>query len=539
MANIFKVFYPNQEIYSTLSYQEQKKTSNLVIGDVICTLMFIPTAVMQFLIHSSLSGILLVATLFVFIISLLSIKKGKLYTGSYLSTIGFIISCGTIAFALSTDLTIHVGYRIMAFCVTMGIINSMITLKPRQVIFFYLACQAMMAAVPFTILKPLMADNAKSIYEVLFITSLGFSMGSLILYYSIKLNNQIIKHGEQEHNESKKSLNKITDVLTQVKDSLNIGQKLNLASNTASDSSKKINDLYKVLINEMDELTTQTSNVKNASEEVNYNAGRIDEGIKVQNDSLSETSSAMTQISANLTNINGIAEKRRQGMEKVATLLNQNTSIIKDLVKEVEKLRESSQGIEAFVKTVDSIAAQTSLLAMNASIEAAHAGSKGQGFSVIALEIRKLSEETTRNAAKIADTVHENLSVVESTIQQISRFAKENEASSQEIYSSVNAMEEILRGISEIDSGTRDVMHSLHNVVEKAGENGKMITSVVNQISAQDSSITNITNSTEVLRERVNEIHDTLSDINGAITDIETSSKENEEVSARINALLE
>lgn len=539
MASIFKFFYPNQEVYSTLSYQEQKKTSNLVIGDVICILTFIPTALMQFLIHSPLSGILLVATLFVFLISLISIKKGKLCTGSYLSTIGFIISCGTIAFALSTDLTIHVGYRIMAFCVTMGIINSMIALKPRQVIFFYLACQVMMVAVPFTILKPLMSDNAKSIYEVLFITSLGFLMGTLILYYSIKLNNQIIKHGEQEHNESKKSLNKITDVLTQVKDSLNIGQKLNLASNTASDSSKKINDLYKVLINEMDELTTQTSNVKNASEEVNYNAGKIDEGIKVQNDSLSETSSAMTQISANLTNINGIAEKRRQGMEKVATLLNQNTSIIKNLVKEVEKLRESSQGIEAFVKTVDSIAAQTSLLAMNASIEAAHAGSKGQGFSVIALEIRKLSEETTRNAAKIADTVHENLSVVESTIQQISRFAKENEASSQEIYSSVNAMEEILRGISEIDSGTRDVMHSLHNVVEKAGENGKMITSVVNQISAQDSSITNITNSTEVLRERVNEIHDTLSDINGAITDIETSSKENEEVSARINALLE
>ena len=82
----------------------------------------------------------------------------------------------------------------------------------------------------------------------------------------------------------------------------------------------------------------------------------------------------------------------------------------KQLTQFVEEINEdgteviiTAAGMAAALPGV--VAAQTGLLAMNASIEAAHAGSLGKGFSIIAHEIRSLSEETTKNAEKISDII--------------------------------------------------------------------------------------------------------------------------------------
>ena len=61
---------------------------------------------------------------------------------------------------------------------------------------------------------------------------------------------------------------------------------------------------------------------------------------------------------------------------------------------------------------------------MNASIEAAHAGESGKGFSVIAQEIRKLSEETTHNANLISETLQSNSEIVGQTAQSVRLFAE-------------------------------------------------------------------------------------------------------------------
>lgn len=85
-------------------------------------------------------------------------------------------------------------------------------------------------------------------------------------------------------------------------------------------------------------------------------------------------------------------------MKHMMSTLDAEKKLIRQIVEEVALVKESSDGISTFIKTVDSIAQQTGVLAMNASIEASHAGEKGKGFSVIAQEIRKLSDQTTSNA---------------------------------------------------------------------------------------------------------------------------------------------
>lgn len=538
MAHPIQRLYPDKKIYSKFSYKEQKKVANLVIGNLLCMGLFILTTVFMFAIKSPISAFLLLLTSLAFIISSILVKTGKVFQGSWLATVGYLLGTGVITFFVQTDISIHVGYRVFGFAIVMAILNAMISLKPLQIIVFYIVIQVFQIVAVFTVEAPLLPENLSSIIEVVVICGLGSLVGTLSLYYTNKLNDNIIKHSEKEHEEAQGSLEKITTVLSKTQESLNIGQKLNEAAKSASESSSKINDLYSLLMKESEALTVQTSNAKSASEEVNNQAEKIDLSIKSQNNALSNTSAAMTEISANISNINVIAGKRREGMENVAKIIKEQSVSINSLVAGVEKLRESSKKISDFVKTVDSIAGQTSLLAMNASIEAAHAGNMGKGFSVIALEIRKLSEETTKNANLIAETLKENAAVVQNTIEQVQGFARSNEGSSEEIFSSVSAMEEILRGISEMDAGTKDVMHSLQDVVDMAHENGDMITNVVNQIASQDESFSGITNSTNVVKNRVEEISSILESINATVNVIQLSAKQNEEVAEKIEDLL-
>nr|MCR4790510.1 hypothetical protein [Treponemataceae bacterium] len=292
------------------------------------------------------------------------------------------------------------------------------------------------------------------------------------------------------------------------------------------------------LMQSVKELMDQTETVKNFSEKVNVNAGHMSDAIQKQNTSLSQTSTAMTEISSNINNINKIAEKRREGMAGAAETLDKQKILVTKLVDDVERVKSSSQQISKFVETVDAIASQTNLLAMNASIEAAHAGNMGKGFSVIAQEIRKLSTETTKNANLISETLKENTNLVQETSNSVADFAAIANSSTDEIKATVVSMEEILHGISEINIATNEIMHSIQSLVELSGETDNIVNEVVGNISEQDDSLVSISNTTDELEERVNSIKTALSDITGAIEKIQYHAKNNEDVSEKIASLL-
>ena len=128
------------------------------------------------------------------------------------------------------------------------------------------------------------------------------------------------------------------------------------------------------LINESTKLSTDAETVKNSGIQIVNQSEKMKDSVHEQTSSLTETSAAMTQISGNIASINKIANAQHSGMDEIVKSLDAQRSLLNDLVNQVSQVRESSEHITAFVNTIDNISSQTSLLAMNASIEAAHAG---------------------------------------------------------------------------------------------------------------------------------------------------------------------
>ena len=535
----FEKFYPESGVVEKLSYRERERLNSLVRGDIICTMLFfILTVGLLILPNYRFTGVLMLLSLIIFILSLIMIKKGSIFVASYLTSCGFVMANFIINFFVGFADTGFIFFRGTCFAVVMACFNAMISMKKGQLAFFRISSYAILLLSAFTIYFSIVSRDPIEQSVTLFVCMMAIVSTNVVLASIEKLNGKVVEKAENSQKKTEENLELVTRVLSQTQESLNIGHELNNSTEIASNSSNEIKSLYNELLQYSQDLKEQTQLVKETSAEVDNQAGLMNESIQKQNSSLSETSTAITEISANISNINQIAEKRREGMSNVMKILNNQSGLVSNLVKNIESVKASSAEISNFVQTVDSIAGQTNLLAMNASIEAAHAGTMGKGFGVIAQEIRKLSEETTKNAKKIADSLQKNATVVQETTNSVSAFANSTRGSREEIVATVNSMEEIISGITETDSAMQDIMNSINEVVSLAKESENRVTNVSERISQQDDELLNITNTTENLQTRVENIKNHLHNINSAIADIHEKAKINEEVSGKIASLL-
>jgi len=197
------------------------------------------------------------------------------------------------------------------------------------------------------------------------------------------------------------------------------------------------------------------------------NTDRVSQSSHLQNEKSNEAAAAVEQLVSSISSIAQSAEHvQHQSQESLAranegsrnlTVLLGEMDVVERAVKEmstsVNDFVRSTESITLMTREVKDIADQTNLLALNAAIEAARAGEQGRGFAVVADEVRKLAEKSSRSASEI-DTITATLSAQSIAVRRSIEEGLEHLASSQSAVATVSSVLQATNGsVTEVGHG--------------------------------------------------------------------------------------
>lgn len=192
---------------------------------------------------------------------------------------------------------------------------------------------------------------------------------------------------------------------------------------------------------------------------------RIVAQIDSQSASVNQSSAAVEQTIASIRNIDSISKAKASLALRLKELASAGGDDMQKTLEAMELLSSSVSAVTELITVINDVAEKTNLLAMNAAIEAAHAGEHGKGFSVVADEIHALAEATAENATEISQNLLSMFTEIDSSRNLTVKTSRTIGELIDGINQVADSLSEITDGLTEMSGGTSEITASLTDLI--------------------------------------------------------------------------
>jgi len=212
--------------------------------------------------------------------------------------------------------------------------------------------------------------------------------------------------------------------------------KVSGTSDQVASAATQLNATAEQIATGAEEVAAQSATVATAGEEMSATSGDIAQNCQMASEGAQRASKT--------------ARDGAMIVERTVVVMGQIAEKVQETAKTVESLGARSDQIGAIVGTIEDIADQTNLLALNAAIEAARAGEQGRGFAVVADEVRALAERTTRATKEIGEMIKAIQKETKEAVVSMEQGVHQVESGTEEAAKSGRALSEILEQVNDV-----------------------------------------------------------------------------------------
>ena len=276
-------------------------------------------------------------------------------------------------------------------------------------------------------------------------------------------------------------------------------------------SSGSINGLVERVSEQIQEQDSSISQSSASVEQITGNIGSLEQVIGQLSNSIEDSAAAVEEMAANISSITRNLEQVDEYVDKLVDASEHGRQTLQQVTDRIQEVVDQSEHLQKANQLIATVSAQTNLLAMNAAIEAAHAGEYGRGFAVVAEEIRSLAENSAQQSTIISGELKKTREYIGNAV-----------GASKEADEAFGSVREMVSTVNDLETSVRDALREQEHGGQSVLENLQQMRDMGNQVNG---GISEISNGSQTILQEMSKLVDISRQVTALMEEISSGSQ--------------